>query len=113
MEKRNAGLGGLRSGEAAAALPRPQSTAPEDSHSNVITFRTPPSQRINDFDPTASALWPTWVALCGLSRNSGRKRSGGEGGQMKVTAIEVNLDLKSQWGLENPARLHIALIFHI
>lgn len=32
---------------------------------------------------------------------------------MKVTAIEVNLDLKSQRGLENPARLDIALIFHI
>lgn len=60
---RRSGLGGLRSGEAGAALPRPPSAAPEDSQSNVITFRTPPSQRINDFDPTASALWPTWVAL--------------------------------------------------
>lgn len=36
-----------------------------------------------------------------------------EGGQMKVTALEVNLDFKVPTGLENPARLDIALIFHI
>lgn len=78
MEKRNAALRLTRpplspDGEAGVgqtALPRPQSKAPEDLQSNVITFRTPPSQRINDFDPAVSALWPTWVALCGLSRNS-------------------------------------------
>lgn len=82
-----------------------QSRAPEEPQSNVITFHTPPSQRINDFDPTASALWPTWVALCSLSRNSlaggvqstaGRGRRRRRRGQMKVTALEVNLDLKSQ-----------------
>lgn len=57
------------------ALPRPQSKAPEDSQSNVITFRTQPSQRINDFDPTARAVWPTWVALCGLSRKLSDRKS--------------------------------------
>lgn len=45
-------------------MPRPQSKVPEDSQSNVITFTTLPSKRINDFDTTASALWPTWVAVC-------------------------------------------------
>lgn len=80
MEKRNAALRLTRppvGGEAGAALPKPQSEAPEDSPSNVITFRTPPSQRINDFDLTVSALWPTWVALWRLKHKlCGSRRSG-------------------------------------
>lgn len=69
MEKRDAGLGGLRSAAA----------APQDSAGNVITFRTPPPrQRINDFDPEC-----TLAKLCG-STNSlaavAAAAAGGEGG---------------------------------
>jgi len=73
---------------------------------------------MNDFDPTASALWPTWVALYTeiFSGRRRRKRRRGRrgGGQMKVTAIEVNLDLKSPVAVGmNPTRPDMALIFHI
>lgn len=85
-------------------LPRLLGEAPEEPHSNVITFRTPPSRRMDDFDPTARTLWPTWVAGCGLSRNSQSSKEEEEerGGQMKVTAMEVNLDLKSHRGWKIP-----------
>ena len=81
-ERRRSGLGGLWSGEAGAALPRLQPAAAEDSPRNVITFCTPPSQRRKRFDPSASALWPTWVALWSfnhklLRRRRRRRRTGG------------------------------------
>lgn len=73
-ERRRSGLAGLRSGEAGAELPRLQRAAPEDSPCNVITFCTPPSQRIKYFDPSASALWPTWVALWCFNHKLRRRR---------------------------------------
>ena len=112
------GLGGPplspvgEAGVGRAALPRPQSKAPEDPRSNVITFRTPPSQRINDFDPTcectlANLGGTVWFKQKLSGRRSSERWEEEEeeeerGGQMKVTAIEVNLDLKSQRGWKIP-----------
>ena len=114
------GLGGPplspvgEAGVGRAALPRPQSKAPEDPRSNVITFRTPPSQRINDFDPTcectlANLGGTVWFKQKLSGRSSSERWEEEEeeeeeerGGQMKVTAIEVNLDLKSQRGWKIP-----------
>lgn len=64
---------------------------------------------MNDFE---------WSGQLGFRRNFGdgvdmSGKSKRKRGQMKVTALEVNLNSGSHRAQANPARLDMALIFHI